>query len=271
LQQILDTKIFGIGDRLLYLPIVDSTNTLAMKMALRGSLEGTVVLTDSQTAGKGRQGRRWVDIAGYNALSSTILQPLFAPHLLVMIAALAVVAAIGDTCGIVATIKWPNDVLIGSRKVAGILIETSHDRLGHLVAIMGIGVNVNGRTAHFREATLEPPFDASGLAAIATTLEQECGYEVSREAFLACLLQRLESQYLALQQEAQTLPMALSSISRLIREQWRAQLSTLGRTIEVRQGSTVLSGVAEDVNENGELLLRSHSGERISIIWGDVE
>jgi BirA family biotin operon repressor/biotin-[acetyl-CoA-carboxylase] ligase len=271
LQQILDTNIFGIGDRLLYLPIVDSTNTLAMNMALRGSQEGMVVLTDSQTAGKGRQGRRWVDIAGYNALSSTILRPLFAPHLLVMIAALAVVAAIADTCEIVATIKWPNDVLIGSRKVAGILIETSHDRLGHLVAVMGVGVNVNGRIAHFGEATLEPQLHASGLAAIATTLEEECGYEVSREAFLACLLQRLEPQYLALQQEAQTLPMTLNSVSRLIREQWRTQLSTLGRTIQVRQGSMILSGVAEDVNENGELLLRSHSGERISINWGDIE
>jgi BirA family biotin operon repressor/biotin-[acetyl-CoA-carboxylase] ligase len=111
----------------------------------------------------------------------------------------------------------------------------------------------------------------SSFAAIATTLEQECGYEVSREAFLACLLQRLEPQYLALQQEAQTLPMTSSSISRLIREQWRTQLSTLGRTIQVRQGSTILSGVAEDVNENGELQLRCHSGERISINWGDVE
>lgn len=243
-----------------------------MNMALQGSQEGMVVLTDSQTAGKGRQGRRWVDIAGYNALSSTILQPLFAPHLLVMIAALAVVAAIADTCGIVATIKWPNDVLIGSRKVAGILIETSHDRLGRLVAVMGIGVNVNGRIAHFEEATLEPQFHASGLATIATTLEEECGYEVSREVFLACLLQRLEPQYLALQQEAQTLPMmALNSVSRLIREQWRTQLSTLGRTVQVRQGGMILSGVAEDVNENGELLLRSHSGERISISWGDVE
>jgi BirA family biotin operon repressor/biotin-[acetyl-CoA-carboxylase] ligase len=271
LQHILDTKILGIGDRLLYLPIVDSTNTLAMGMALQGSPEGTVVLTDSQTAGKGRQGRRWVDIVGCNALSSIILRPLFAPHLLVMIAALAVVAAIADTCGVVATIKWPNDVLIGTRKVAGILIETSHDRLGHLVAIMGIGVNVNGRVAHFREAIVEPQFDTSGLVAIATTLEEECGYEVSREVFLACLLQRLESLYLALQQEAQTLPMALSSVSRLIREQWRTQLSTLGRTVQVRQGATILSGVAEDVNENGELILRSHSGERISINWGDVE
>jgi BirA family biotin operon repressor/biotin-[acetyl-CoA-carboxylase] ligase len=272
LQQILDTNIFGRGDRLLYLPIVDSTNTLAMTMALQGAQEGMVVLTDSQTAGKGRQGRRWVDIVGCNALSSIILRPLFAPHLLVMIAALAVVAAIADTCGIVATIKWPNDVLIGGRKVAGILIETSHDRLGYLVAVMGIGVNVNGRIRHFREATLlKPQLRASDLAAIATTLEEECGYEVSREAFLACLLQRLEPQYLALQQEVRTLSMAPNSVSRLIREQWRAQLSTLGRSIQVRQGDTILSGVAEDVNENGELILRSHSGERISINWGDVE
>ena len=242
-----------------------------MNMALQGAEEGMVVLTDSQTAGKGRQGRRWVDMAGYSALSSTILRPLFPTHLLVMIAALAVVAAIADTCGIAATIKWPNDVLIGGRKVAGILIETSHDHLGHLVAILGIGVNVNGRITQLIEATSEPQSETSRLAATATTLEEECGNEVSREAFLAYLLRRLEPQYLALQQEAQTLPMTPSSISRLIREQWRNQLSTLGRTIQVRQGSTILSGVAEDVNENGELLLRCHSGERISISWGDVE
>jgi len=271
IQQTLDTIVFGVGDRLLYLPIVDSTNILAMNMALQGAEEGMVVLTDSQTAGKGRQGRRWVDMAGYSALSSTILRPLFPTHLLVMIAALAVVAAIADTCGIAATIKWPNDVLIGGRKIAGILIETSHDHLGHLVAAMGIGVNVNGRIAQFIEAASEPQSETSRLAAIATTLEEECGNEVSREAFLAYLLRRFEPQYLALQQEAKALPMAPSLISRLIREQWRNQLSTLGRTIQVRQGSMILSGVAEDVNENGELLLRCHSGERISISWGDVE
>jgi BirA family biotin operon repressor/biotin-[acetyl-CoA-carboxylase] ligase len=270
LQQILDTHILGIGDRLLYLPIVDSTNALAMKMALQGAQEGMVVLTDSQTAGKGRQGRQWVDMAGYSALSSTILRPSFPPHLLVMIAALAVVAAIADTCGVAATIKWPNDVLIGDRKVAGILIETRHDHMGYLVAIVGIGVNVNGRITQFTEATSGPQFMSRSVAT-ATTLEEECGYEVSREAFLACLLRRLEPQYLALQQEAQALPMAPSSVSRLVREQWRNQLSTLGRTVQVRQGSTFLSGVAEDVNENGELLLRCHSGERINVSWGDVE
>jgi BirA family biotin operon repressor/biotin-[acetyl-CoA-carboxylase] ligase len=270
LQQMLDTTVLGIGDRLLYLPIVDSTNTLAMKLALQGSQEGMVVLTDSQTAGKGRQGRQWVGMVGYSALSSMILRPVFPPHLLVMVAALAVVAAIDTTCKVAATIKWPNDVLIEGRKVAGILIETSHDHLGHLVAIVGIGVNVNGRIAQFTEGTAEPPLMTSELAVKATTLEEACGDEVSREAFLAYLLHCFESHYLALQQEAQTLPMTSGSISRLIREQWRNQLSMLGRTVQVRQGSTILSGVAEDVNENGELLLRNHSGERIIISWGDV-
>src|SRR5437588_1168035 len=145
IQRQLATKVFGVGDKLLYLPIVDSTNSIAMQLANERPDEGVVVLADSQTAGKGRQGRRWVDVAGCNVLSSTLLRPLFPPHLLVMIASLAVVDAITATCGVTATIKWPNDVLIEDRKVAGILIETSRDSSGRLVAIIGIGLNVNGR------------------------------------------------------------------------------------------------------------------------------
>src|SRR5207302_2824185 len=139
----LDTRLFGVGDRLVYFPVVDSTNIVAMQLAREGREEGVVVLTDSQTAGKGRQGRRWVDVPGCNVLSSTLLRPLFPPHLLVMIASLAVVDTIAEICGLTATIKWPNDVLIRDRKVAGILIETSHDQYSQLVAILGIGVNVN--------------------------------------------------------------------------------------------------------------------------------
>src|SRR5579864_7329825 len=128
LARYLDTQYFGCGDRLLYLPTVDSTNTLAMQLAHERPAEGLVILTDSQTAGKGRQGRRWVDVPGCNVLSSILLRPLFPPHLLVMIASLAVVDSIAETCKIAATIKWPNDVLVEDRKVAGILIETSHDQ-----------------------------------------------------------------------------------------------------------------------------------------------
>jgi BirA family biotin operon repressor/biotin-[acetyl-CoA-carboxylase] ligase len=256
-----------------------------MELARQGSEEGMVILTDSQTAGKGRQGRRWVDMAGCNAISSMLLRPVFVPHLLVMTASLAVVAAIARTCGSAATIKWPNDVLIEDRKVAGILIETSTDRQGRFFAVLGIGVNINGRFApsEMDVSTHNTPDEKKSqgsdaeLSAIkatlvkrATTLQEACGHEVSREKFLAHLLRELEIHYLALQQEAHTGLTTTGPISRRIREQWRNQLSTLGRTVQVRQGETLLSGVAEEVNEHGELLLRCHSGEQICITWGDV-
>ncbi|MEO8955802.1 MAG: biotin--[acetyl-CoA-carboxylase] ligase [Ktedonobacteraceae bacterium] len=267
LQCQLKTRLFGQGDKLFYLPVVDSTNARAMHLAHEQSEEGVVVLADSQTAGKGRLGRQWVDVAGCNVLSSTLLRPLFPPHLLVMIGPLAVVNAITHTCGVPATIKWPNDVLIGDRKVAGILIETSHDRFGHLVAILGIGVNVKG---HSEDLPTLYQAQAAQYSA-ATTLETACEHAVSRELFIAHLLQSIETDYLVLQQMVtEHSVQELERASRSLRERWRQQLSTLGRAIQVRQGDTVLNGIAEDVNDNGELLLRRHSGELVSISWGDV-
>jgi BirA family transcriptional regulator, biotin operon repressor / biotin---[acetyl-CoA-carboxylase] ligase len=270
IYRLLDTEKVGNGKHIVYVPSVDSTNSLAMKLARDGSEEGVVVLADRQTAGRGRQGRQWVDVEGWNVLSSTVLRPLFPPYQLVMIASLAVVDAITAICGITATIKWPNDVLIDERKVAGILIETSKDHAGQFVAIVGIGVNVNGRITQYvhEEAELQTK---QGLVATAITLEEASGHVVSREAFIASLLYQIETRYLALQQEAQeATTYHAGPISRLLRERWRHHLSTLGRTIQVRQGSQLLSGVAEDVNDQGELLLRHHSGECTVITWGDV-
>lgn len=290
IQRQLETQTFGIGDKLLYLPTVDSTNSLTMKLAWEQPEEGVVVLTDSQTAGKGRLGRRWVDTYGCNVLSSTLLRPLFPPHFLVMIASLAIVDAIAETCGVSATIKWPNDVLVGNRKVAGILIETSHVLRGRgeqgqsrqLVAILGIGVNVNGNIQEIPDASSpmisqslvrHSPGDPESLSAVATTLETECGREVSREAFIVHMLQHIEADYLMLQHEVQEPFFTIygyGPTSHAIWERWRSQLSTIGRAIQVRQGDTVLSGMAEEVNESGELLLRLHSDELVTIAWGDV-
>ncbi len=271
LQRNLQTQFFGIGHRLLYLPTVESTNTLAMQLAYERPEEGLVVLTDSQTAGKGRRGRRWVDVPGCNVLMSILFRPLFPPHMLVMITSLAAVDSIADSCQVAATIKWPNDVLIEDHKVAGILIETSHDSNGRMVAVAGIGVNVNGSIKELAEhASMQVP-----LTAIATTLESACGHVVSREVFIARLLQYIEKSYFTLQQEIAELPVVetvtTEPFSRLIRERWRSQLATLGRTIVVQQGNSVISGIAEDVDESGELLLRCHSGELVRIAWGDVE
>jgi len=271
LQRNLQTQFFGIGDRLLYLPTVESTNTLAMQLAYERPEEGLVVLTDSQTAGRGRRGRRWVDVPGRNVLLSILLRPLFPPHMLVMITSLAVVDAIVAICQVAAAIKWPNDVLVGDYKVAGVLIETSHDSSGRMVAVVGIGVNINGGIEELAEhSAMQVP-----LTATAATLESACGHSVSRELFIALLLQYIEKNYVALQHEITELPAigiaSTESASRLIRERWRGQLATLGRTITVQQGNSVLSGLAEDVNDSGELLLRCHSGELVSITWGDVE
>ncbi len=271
-RQQLTTELLGQEERLQYIPIIDSTNTVAMKMAQEGSAEeGFVLLTDSQTAGRGRLGRHWIDAFGYNVLSSTVLTPTFPLSLLVMIASLAVVDAISDVCDIAATIKWPNDVLIEDRKVAGILIETTHNRSGRLFAVMGIGVNVYSYPVQ-TEAE-------QSLIKKATTLEEACGQRVSRETFIASMLAHIETSYRALQKESSSLNAAGADkdvsgswgpMSRLIRERWRNRLMTLGRTIEVRQGDTVLSGIAEDVDDTGELFLRRHSGERVSITWGDI-
>ncbi|MEO8971113.1 MAG: biotin--[acetyl-CoA-carboxylase] ligase [Ktedonobacteraceae bacterium] len=278
----LETQFFGVGERLLYLPTVDSTNTRAMQLAHKRPQEGVVILTDSQTAGKGRLGRRWVDVSGRNVLCSTLLRPVFPPYLLVMLASLAVVDAISETCAVSTSIKWPNDVLIGNRKVAGILIETSHDAGGQLIAILGIGVNVNGTVqdlvvlsaAGVSSVDMQPlQQNPVPLSTLATTLEIASGHYVSREKFIAHLLRNIEDAYLALQQEARDIfatTITSTPVARTIRERWRTHLSTFGRAIEVRQGNTVVSGIAEDVDETGELLLRNHSGEVVTITWGDV-
>ncbi|HEY6284318.1 MAG TPA: biotin--[acetyl-CoA-carboxylase] ligase [Ktedonobacteraceae bacterium] len=271
LQRNLQTQYFGVGDRLLYLSTVESTNTLAMQLAYEQPEEGLVILTDSQTAGKGRRGRRWVDVPGCNVLMSILFRPLYPPQILVMITSLAVVDAIADICQVAAAIKWPNDVLIEDRKVAGILIETSHDSSGRMIAVAGIGVNVNGSIKELaKHSSIQVP-----LTAIATTLESACGHIVSREVFIARLLQYIEKSYFALQQEIAELSVVGTVIkepfTRLIRERWRSQLATLGRTIVVQQGNSVVSGIAEDVDESGELLLRRHSGDLVRITWGDVE
>jgi len=278
LRHCLETHLLGVEDKLYYRPTVDSTNTIAMQFAHDRSDEGMVVLADSQTAGKGRQGRRWVDVFGCNILSSTLLRPVFPPHFLVMIASLAVVEAIAATCGLAARIKWPNDVLIEDKKVAGILIETSHDDSGQLIAVVGIGINVNGHLSDIPvgnsllttlPASAKREQSAPHLP-VATTLEAECGYVVGREMLIAHLLQRLEQEYLVLQQDAVEVFSGDNPAARSLWRRWRSQLSTLDRSVVVRQGEQIIQGVAEDVDSDGELILRDHTGKLTRITWGDV-
>jgi BirA family transcriptional regulator, biotin operon repressor / biotin---[acetyl-CoA-carboxylase] ligase len=230
-----------------YFPTLDSTNTYAMRLPSGEAHEGIVIITDHQTAGRGRVERVWEGFARQQLTFSVILTPPFAANWLMMASALAVHEAITGVTGLAPAIKWPNDVLIGGKKVCGILIETSG-----AIAVIGIGVNVNGTFAQRPE-----------LAARATTLEDEAGHPLSREPLAAAILLALAEHYEAMRSQG-------DAGREAVRVAWRDRLITLGTEVRVDQGQTQITGWAEDVAEDGALIVRRDDGERVLITWGDV-
>jgi len=236
-----------IGKKVLFFPRVTSTMDIAREAAGQGAPEGTVVLADEQTAGRGRMRRSWFSPQGSISLSVLLYpQKSFLPYL-VMLASLAVVHCIEKVAGVKADIKWPNDVLIKGKKVCGILLESDVREEKVAYAIIGIGINVNMNLADFTE-----------IAAIATSLSQETGKEFSRLALARELLVELEKMYL-------TLPAGDA-----IHKEWKARLITLGKSVLVKSGGAFLKGIAEDVTAEGRLLLRQADGSMQEIIAGDV-
>ncbi|HEX3269440.1 MAG TPA: biotin--[acetyl-CoA-carboxylase] ligase [Ktedonobacterales bacterium] len=230
-----------------YFPTLDSTNTYAMRLPPGEAREGLVIITDHQIAGRGRVGRVWEGFARQQLTFSVILTPSFAANWLMMASALAVSEAITDVTGLSPAIKWPNDVLIGGKKVCGILIETSGE-----IAVIGIGVNVNGSLARQPE-----------LAARATTLEDEAGQPFAREPLAAAILLALADHYEAMCSQG-------DAGREAVRMAWRERLVTLGAHVRIDQGQTQVTGFAEDVAEDGALIVRRDDGERVLITWGDV-
>ena len=236
-----------IGQRVLYYPSVASTMDIARREARRGAAEGTVVVAGEQTAGRGRLQRTWYSPQGNIALSLVLRPDLASLPCLVMIASLAVVHGIKSVTGLEARIKWPNDILIGGKKVCGILIE--NEVVGNKVsfAIIGIGINIALR-----------PSDIAGIAGMATSLEHELGSTVMPLALVRSLLTEFERLYLDLPDN--------ESIYRA----WRDRLVTLGKRVTVHSGGDVLDGVAESVDETGALFLRQSNGSLTKIVAGDV-
>ncbi|GBD12798.1 Bifunctional ligase/repressor BirA [bacterium HR24] len=246
LEQLLDTRY--VGRRLVYYSSVGSTQDIARREAEAGAPEGTLVLADEQTAGRGRLGRSWASPPGQNLYLTLVLRPpLEVLKRLTIVAPLAVARAVADTTGIQAGIKWPNDVWIGRRKLAGVLLESEVQGGQVRYCLLGIGINVNMDVEAIPD-----------LAEIATSLRRELGREVPREDVLASLLHHLEALY----EEARGGGPVL--------EEWRARLITLGQEVTVRFGDQVEEGLAEDVDEEGRLLLRRRDGSRIAIEAGDV-
>jgi len=236
-----------VGQEVLYYPSLTSTMEVARQEAQLGAREGTVVIADEQTMGKGRMKRVWLSPKGSIALS-IILHPSVAnlPYL-IMLSSLAVVHSIEAVTGLRSQVKWPNDVLVSDRKVCGILIESSVR--GKIVdyAIIGIGLNVNLILSDFPE-----------IQSMATSLSAELGRDVSRLKVVRRLLIEVERLYLALQAGGS------------IYEEWRDSLITLGRKIRVKSSKAVYEGVAESVARDGSLLLRHSDGNLSKIVAGDA-
>jgi BirA family biotin operon repressor/biotin-[acetyl-CoA-carboxylase] ligase len=237
-----------IGQRVICYPRLASTMEVAKREAARReAAEGTVIIADEQTAGKGRLKRIWLSPKGNIALSVILYPDVAYLPSLIMVASLAVVHSIETVTGLKSQVKWPNDVLINSRKVCGILIES--DVKGNMVdyAIIGIGVNINLRLSDFPD-----------IASTATSLSLERGREVSRLDVIRQLLVEIERLYSVL----------LTGGS--IYEEWRDSLVTLGRRVSVNSGETIYDGIAESATIDGSLLLRRSDGSLTKIVSGDV-
>ena len=245
LQSLLDTD--AIGRYVLHLPSVSSTMDAARQEAEGGAPHGMIVVADEQTRGQGRRGRRWVSPPG-NVYVTIILRPnAWDVRSLGIVTPLAACETIESLTGLRCSIKWPNDVLVGGRKVGGILIDVHLDGGSVDCALVGIGLNVNLDPSRHEE-----------IGAIATSLALEMGEVISRERLLAALLNRFEALYLAARRDDS------------VHSAWRSRLETLGRQVRVQFGDDVEEGVAEDVDAEGNLLLRRADGSVVALSAGDV-
>lgn len=236
-----------VGRRILYYTSTSSTMDIARAEADADAIEGTLVLAEEQTTGRGRFGRTWVSPAGKNIYATIIVRPTVARlRQLGMVVPLAVSLAIEETVRLQPQIKWPNDVLLSGRKVCGILIETEFSGADPKYALLGPGINVNFEIDA-----------ASEISSIATSIKQELNAEADREAILAAFLNHLEALYTA-------------PDPRAIHEAWKSRLETLGRDITVTFRDEVFRGLAEDVDDAGNLMLRLADGSVRTFEAGEV-
>lgn len=231
---------------------VTSTNDLARDHARRGVAEGSVVVARYQAAGRGRQGRAWCAPRDRALLCSLILRPpaaLARSAWLTLLGGLAVAEAVRQRTQVPATLKWPNDVLVEGRKLAGVLTETS--RVGETqVAVVGIGLNVNQEASDF----------AGELAESATSLQLATGKPWPADELLNDVVEHYRAGYQVL----------LEGGVEKLRQQYLALDSTVGRAVQVEAPDGAWSGRAATVDEHGALWVEDAAGDARKIIVGDI-
>ncbi len=243
-----------IGNRLEFNKVTVSTNADAFHLAEEGAAEGTVVLADSQSGGKGRRGRIWASPAGVNLYCSVVLRPAIMPHeapQLTFLSAVAVARAIEHTTKLTPEIKWPNDLLIAGKKVAGLLNEMSAETDGINFVVLGIGVNLNMTARQFPPDLRQP----------ATSLLIESGAQVDRSHFAVIMLNELDRLY------SDFLRHGFAPV----REEWQQRCNARGRRILVTDsGTECTGGMFAGIDSDGALLLQTDDGQLQRITCGDV-
>ena len=232
------------AEHITVLDTVDSTNTYAKKLAANGAPHGTCVLAHAQTAGRGRLGRSFYSPAGEGLYLSLILRPDAPPEQYLHLTAMAAVAAreaLEEVCGIKPQIKWPNDLVIGTRKLAGILCERTD------AVIIGIGINL---------AQTEFPAE---LKHIATSVLMASGKIPDRIALAAALIRAFSR-----------MDAALFSGKPTWMQKFSENCVTLGKSVQLSRGETVRDAFAERITENGALIVRFADGNREEISSGEV-
>ncbi|MFH1624404.1 MAG: biotin--[acetyl-CoA-carboxylase] ligase [Pseudomonadota bacterium] len=245
-------KTSFIGQEIFYYPKAESTNVVAKRLAMDGAREGTVVIAEEQTKGRGRLDRDWLSPAYKNILISLIFRTRVQPSQvfsLTMLTSLAIVKAIRSTTRLNALIKWPNDIYIGNRKAGGILTEFSAEQDRVDFVVVGIGLNVNF-----------DPTICSEIKDSATSLSNVLGKKVSRIELLRSILEEIEKGYNVLTE---------GKVSQ-IRDEWNRYSLITGKPVRITCFDTVEEGIAESVDEDGCLILRDSRGRRKRILSGDV-
>jgi len=231
-----------------------STNDEALSLAAKGAPEGTLVAADRQTAGRGRLGRPWTSPPSVGLYASLLLRPPLGRGeltLLPLLAGVAVAEAIQQTADCEALLKWPNDVLIGGRKVAGILVEAEMSEDSRAVVVAGLGVNVSTAAGDLPPRVLYP----------ATSLLIETGRRIDRETLLDVWRTRFAAAY----------RQWLSGDATPLLDRWKALHAMQGRTIMVAGADGVtVEGIGEGIDEQGALLLRTAAGTLTRVVAGDV-
>ena len=223
-------------------PLTGSTNTDAVAAARAGAPHGAVFFADEQQSGRGRGDHAWHSAAGEGLYASVVLRPSAPPSrwpLLPLCAGLAAAEAIREAAGVAADLRWPNDVLIGAKKVCGILVEAGSDAQGAPFAVAGIGINVHQRDF------------SAGLSTPATSLDREAGRWTGRQRLLVCLLKSLQRETDALADEA-----AAAGIPARVEE---ASTWVRGRRVEVH-GPQACSGVTAGLDAYGFLRVMTEAG-----------